>query len=58
MGLIAKQYADNVILTNDNPRNENPQNIINDILKSSVKAKVILSRKDAILYSIYHPKEQ
>ncbi len=58
MGLIAKQYADNVILTNDNPRNENPQNIINDILKSSVKAKVILSRKEAILYSIDHAKEQ
>ena len=31
MGLIAK-YADSVMLTSDNPRNENPLGIIEDIL--------------------------
>ena len=32
MGAIAEQIADKVILTSDNPRSENPQQIITDIL--------------------------
>jgi len=32
MGYIAEQYADKVIVTSDNPRTENPQQIITDIL--------------------------
>ena len=32
MGLIAEKYADSVMLTSDNPRNENPLGIIEDIL--------------------------
>ncbi len=32
MGAIAEQYADKVIVTSDNPRSENPQQIITDIL--------------------------
>ncbi|MBS1536633.1 MAG: UDP-N-acetylmuramoyl-L-alanyl-D-glutamate--2,6-diaminopimelate ligase [Bacteroidetes bacterium] len=32
MGKIAEQYADTIILTNDNPRMESPDSIINDIL--------------------------
>ncbi|UDQ97221.1 UDP-N-acetylmuramoyl-L-alanyl-D-glutamate--2,6-diaminopimelate ligase [Lentisphaerota bacterium WC36G] len=31
MGKIANQYADKVFLTTDNPRSENPSDIINDI---------------------------
>ncbi|URJ28573.1 UDP-N-acetylmuramoyl-L-alanyl-D-glutamate--2,6-diaminopimelate ligase [Blochmannia endosymbiont of Camponotus sp. C-046] len=31
MGYIANQYADCIIITNDNPRMEEPQSIINDI---------------------------
>ena len=31
MGLIAEKYADSVMLTSDNPRNENPLGIIEDI---------------------------
>lgn len=57
MGKIAMQYATQTILTNDNPRDENPQDIIQDILKSGLQAKVILSRKEAIDYSITHAKE-
>lgn len=32
MGRIAEKYADKVIVTSDNPRSENPQQIITDIL--------------------------
>lgn len=32
MGAIAEQYADKIIVTSDNPRSENPQQIITDIL--------------------------
>ena len=32
MGRIAEEYADKVIVTSDNPRSENPQQIITDIL--------------------------
>jgi UDP-N-acetylmuramoyl-L-alanyl-D-glutamate--2,6-diaminopimelate ligase len=31
MGAIAAQYADKIILTNDNPRNENPEHILAEI---------------------------
>ncbi len=33
MGKIAAQYSDEVIITSDNPRNEDPQSIIEDIEK-------------------------
>jgi UDP-N-acetylmuramoyl-L-alanyl-D-glutamate--2,6-diaminopimelate ligase len=44
MGGIASQLADVVVITSDNPRNEKPEDIINDIVKGiskSPKAKVI-----------------
>ena len=33
MGAVASQLADRLILTSDNPRTEDPQRIINDIIK-------------------------
>lgn len=51
MGDIAEQYSDHVVITNDNPRTENPQSIINDILykiKYSKKIKIIEDRVRAI----------
>ena len=32
MGKIASELAHSIILTNDNPRNEQPENIIKDIM--------------------------
>jgi UDP-N-acetylmuramoyl-L-alanyl-D-glutamate--2,6-diaminopimelate ligase len=32
MGAVARKYADKIILTSDNPRTENPEQIIQDIL--------------------------
>ena len=53
MGRIAEAYADDVILTSDNPRYEEPMSIIGDIKKGmSSKAIIIENRKEAIEYAL------
>ncbi len=48
-GKMASQYADQIILTNDNPRGEDPRQIIADIKgHNRAKFEVILSRSEAI----------
>lgn len=54
MGKIACKESNFVIFTNDNPRNENPNDIINDIT-SDLKLKnydIILDRKKAIIHGL------
>ena len=41
MGKIASDFADSIILTNDNPRFENPQKIRRDIKKGIKKKRII-----------------
>jgi UDP-N-acetylmuramoyl-L-alanyl-D-glutamate--2,6-diaminopimelate ligase len=51
MGAIASKYAKNIIVTSDNPRFEEPELIINDILtgiKDSENIEVIVNRREAI----------
>ena len=50
MGEIASNYSDYVIFTNDNPRTEDPENIMKDILKGVKKDnyEVCLNRREAI----------
>lgn len=50
MGKIAGNLADQIVITNDNPRYENPERIINDILSgcSSKHVEVIKDREQAI----------
>lgn len=51
MGDIAEKYSDYVIITNDNPRTEDPRSIINDIIcniKNSKKIQIIEDRIRAI----------
>ena len=50
MGRIASEKSDYVIFTNDNPRTEDPENIMKDILNGVKKEnyEVIMDRKDAI----------
>ena len=51
MGEIAERYADMHIITNDNPRSEDPQDIVAQIragLKSPRKMPVVLDREEAI----------
>lgn len=59
MGAIAEQLSDKVIITNDNPRKEDPFSIIKDILKKcNKKPKVIIKREEAINYAIISAKKQ
>ncbi|MDC1033242.1 UDP-N-acetylmuramoyl-L-alanyl-D-glutamate--2,6-diaminopimelate ligase [Candidatus Pelagibacter sp.] len=54
MGKIASKYADKIYLTDDNPRNENPQKIRNEIKKGIKNNYIqeISKRKKAIFQSI------
>lgn len=61
MGAIASQIADLVVLTSDNPRSENAQDIVNDILAGideTKRAQVIceLDREQAIKTAYAHSK--
>jgi len=60
MGAIAEQYADQMIITDDNPRSENPANIIADIRKGLVSSKNIIiehDRRRAIEHALSSTKE-
>ena len=54
MGDIACKLSDHVIFTNDNPRTEDPQNIMNDITKNLTynNFEIIFDRKEAIYKGI------
>ncbi len=56
MAAAAAKYADKLIVTSDNPRNEEPDAIISDILaglsESSVPYDVITDRREAIYHSL------
>ena len=57
MGKIASEYADNIVITNDNPRTENPEVIISEILKGikkDIECWQISDRKEAIEYVLKH----
>lgn len=49
MGMIADSYCKEVILTNEDPYDENPQKIIDDMKKGMTRnPKIIMNRRDAI----------
>lgn len=54
MGSIACKLSDHVIFTNDNPRTEDPKNIMNDITKdlTYTNFEIIFDRKEAIYHGI------
>ena len=58
MGEVAGRLADLTVITSDNPRFEEPQDIINDIKtgisKTTGNYVEIINRKDAIRYVIEH----
>ena len=61
MGTIAENSADYIVLTNDNPRSEDPANIIEDIKKGisdSAKLTVESDRHDAIHYAIQQARAE
>lgn len=57
MAQVAAELSDKVILTSDNPRSEDPQEIINDMLQglnsaAKRKSRSILDRKEAITTAV------
>jgi len=55
MAQAAQTYADQLIVTNDNPRTEQPMNIIDDVLaglNEQCKVQVIVDRKEAVLATL------
>ena len=55
MGEVATQYADYTVITSDNPRHEDPQEIISQISEGCAdnnKYKIIVDRKEAILNAL------
>ena len=61
MGDIATRLADIAVITSDNPRNEEPEDIIADIVSGITENRknyvTIVSRKDAIEYALGEAKE-
>jgi UDP-N-acetylmuramoyl-L-alanyl-D-glutamate--2,6-diaminopimelate ligase len=59
MASIAEKYSDFVVLTSDNPRFEDPSEILNDMEKgmSSSNYKTFVDRKEAISYVVKEAKE-
>ncbi len=61
MGEISSKMSDLTIVTSDNPRFEEPQAIIDDIITGVKRGNgdyiTIIDRKEAIRYSIEHAKE-
>ncbi|MFI3174984.1 MAG: UDP-N-acetylmuramoyl-L-alanyl-D-glutamate--2,6-diaminopimelate ligase [Bacillota bacterium] len=61
MGEIAGQYADLAIITSDNPRTENPMEIIKAVevgtQKTNCPYELIVSRKEAIFFAVGQAKK-
>lgn len=61
MGEVSSKLADLTVITSDNPRDEEPQAIMDDILtgvkKADGKYVMIADRKEAIRYCMLHAQE-
>ena len=61
MGEVSSRLADLTVITSDNPRNEEPMDIINDILVGVKKADgayvTVPDRKEAIKYCMEHAQD-
>jgi UDP-N-acetylmuramoyl-L-alanyl-D-glutamate--2,6-diaminopimelate ligase len=61
MGDIATRLADVAVITSDNPRNEEPMDIINDIVSGvrddRTNYTTVVSRKEAIEYALENAKD-
>ncbi len=60
MGKAVEKFSDLLIVTSDNPRTEDPEHIIDDILKGisdTAACKRITDRREAIRYAVRSAKE-
>jgi UDP-N-acetylmuramoyl-L-alanyl-D-glutamate--2,6-diaminopimelate ligase len=56
MGAVARRFADRIVITNDNPRREDPEAIIADILAGTgtgATVEVVQDRAEAIRRAVY-----
>lgn len=61
MAQVAERFSDQVIVTEDNPRTENSQQIIADIVQGLLcpwAAEIIADRHDAIAYAVQHAQTE
>ncbi|MCV2503081.1 MAG: UDP-N-acetylmuramoyl-L-alanyl-D-glutamate--2,6-diaminopimelate ligase [Neisseriaceae bacterium] len=58
MGQMAEVYADYSVVTSDNPRNENPEKIIQDILPVKNAVLIEADREKAIAYVIQNATQE
>ena len=61
MGSVAVHFSNYIVVTDDNPRNEDPDSIVNDIMKgidNVENVEKISPRPDAIAYAINHAGEE
>ena len=61
MGAIAENFADQVVLTNDNPRHEAPEQIIENIragIRNANATMIEMDRARAISYALHHADKQ
>lgn len=58
MGMIAEQFSDRVIITNDNPRSESEQQIVSDIISQcqGSKIEIVYDRSTAIKKTVKQAK--
>ena len=57
MGAVAERYADDVIVTSDNSRSEDPHQIIEEILSGMQKRPTVIpDRREAIRYAVLRAK--
>ena len=57
MGAMAQANADQIVITNDNPRSEEPGEIVKDIMQGITqphKTQIILDREQAIRWALQH----
>lgn len=59
MGEVASKYSDEIVLTSDNPRSENPSEIINDIASGVCirDVKCITDRTEAVRFALSEMEE-
>lgn len=59
MGRIASELADEIVITSDNPRSEDPESILSEIatgIRNSVGSQRIADRREAIRYAVERSK--